>query len=105
MNRRLSYLSGKEIKKAYHSKVKELFPDDLNAHDNFQRLETSYEIFTKYRQMMCDLEERERAAFASDSRGKSSMQRESSTGWWFGEVEDVVIRTSANISILCYSFI
>lgn len=92
-------LSEKEIKKAYRSKAKELHPDkrpdDPNAHDNFQRVQTSYEILkdgkarvgfddslrvqhvklrrqsqqnTKRRKMMSDLEERERAAFASDSR-------------------------------------
>lgn len=102
-----SKLSSKEIKKAYHSKSLELHPDkrpdDPNAHENFQKLKTSYEILkdengrrafddllrvrrekvlrqsqqsSKRRKMMSDLEERERAAFASDSRGKDRDEEE-----------------------------
>ncbi|XP_027087792.1 uncharacterized protein [Coffea arabica] len=90
-------LSEKEISKAYRLKALELHPDkrpdDPNAHANFQKLKTSYEILkdekarklfddlvrirkekiqrqsqqdTKRRKMMSDLEERERAAFAVD---------------------------------------
>lgn len=90
-------LSEKEISKAYRSKALELHPDkrpdDPNAHANFQKLKTSYEILkdekarklfddllrvrkekiqrqsqrdTKRRKMMSDLEERERTAFAVD---------------------------------------
>ncbi|CAK9154036.1 unnamed protein product, partial [Ilex paraguariensis] len=90
-------LSEKEISKAYKLKALELHPDkrpdDPNAHANFQKLKTSYEILkdekarklfddllrvkrekvqresqhdSKRRKMMSDLEERERAAFASD---------------------------------------
>lgn len=100
-------LSEKEINKAYRSKAKELHPDkrpdDPNAHDNFQRFKTSYDILqdgnarvgfddllrfkceklmqqsqqnTKRRKMMSDLEERERAAFASDSRAKCCDEEE-----------------------------
>ncbi|KAF8377772.1 hypothetical protein HHK36_031157 [Tetracentron sinense] len=90
-------LTVKEISKAYKSKALELHPDkrlnDPNAHANFQKLKSSYEILkdekarklfddlirikrdhhrrqsqynTKRRKMMSDLEERERAAFAPD---------------------------------------
>ncbi|KAL2537807.1 DNAJ heat shock N-terminal domain-containing protein [Forsythia ovata] len=90
-------LSEKEIKKAYRLKALELHPDkrpdDPNAHDNFQKLTTSYAILndekarkllddllrvkrekfqrqsqqdSKRRKMMSDLEERERNAFAPD---------------------------------------
>lgn len=102
-----SKLSEKEIKKAYHSKSLELHPDkrpdDPNAHENFQKLKTSYEILkdqkarlafddllrvkrekalrqlqhsSKRRKMMSDLEERERAAFGLDSRGKDTDEEE-----------------------------
>lgn len=90
-------LTEKEISKAYRLKALELHPDkrpdDPNAHANFQKLKTSYEILkdekarklfddlirvrkeklqrqsrhdTKRQKMMSDLEERERAAFAVD---------------------------------------
>lgn len=103
-----SKLSQKEIKKAYHSKSLELHPDkrpdDPNAHENFQKLKTSYEILrdqkarlvfddllrvkrekvlrqsqhsSKRRKMMSDLEERERAAaFGSESNGKDRDEEE-----------------------------
>lgn len=78
-------------------------PDDPNAHDNFQKLKNSYEILkdekarvifddllrvkrekvlrqsqqnSKRRKMMSDLEERERAAFAADSSGKTRDEEE-----------------------------
>lgn len=90
-------LTEKEISKAYRIKALELHPDkrpdDPNAHENFQRLKTSYEILkdekarklfddllkvkreqqrrhserdVRKRKMVSDLEERERAAFAPD---------------------------------------
>ncbi|KAF8406658.1 hypothetical protein HHK36_008748 [Tetracentron sinense] len=95
-------LTEKEISKAYKSKALELHPDkrpdDPNAHSNFQKLKSSYEILkddkarklfddllrikrdhqvrrsqydSKRRKMMSDLEERERAALASDSIEKA----------------------------------
>ncbi|KAL8116110.1 uncharacterized protein LOC141671949 [Apium graveolens] len=102
-----SKLSQQEIKKAYFAKSLVLHPDkrpdDPNAHENFQKLKTSYEILkdekgrlafddllrvkrekalrqsqhsTKRRKMMSDLEERERAAFASESGGKDRDEEE-----------------------------
>lgn len=90
-------LTEKEISKAYRSKALELHPDkrpdDPNAHINFQKLKTSYEVLKdekarklfddllrvkrdkvkrqsqqdlKRRKMMSDLEERERAAYDAD---------------------------------------
>ncbi|CAA0831182.1 DNAJ heat shock N-terminal domain-containing protein [Striga hermonthica] len=90
-------LTDQEINKAYRSKARELHPDkrrdDPNAHANFLKLQTSYEVLkdekarklfddllrvkreklirqgqqdSKRRKMMSDLEERERSAFAVD---------------------------------------
>ncbi|KAL3843338.1 hypothetical protein ACJIZ3_000741 [Penstemon smallii] len=90
-------LSEQEINKAYRSKARELHPDkrpdDPNAHANFVKLQTSYEVLknekarklfddllqmkreklqrqgqqdSKRRKMMSDLEERERSAFSVD---------------------------------------
>ncbi|XP_010256338.1 PREDICTED: dnaJ homolog subfamily C member 17-like [Nelumbo nucifera] len=95
-------LTEKEISKAYKIKALELHPDkrrnDPNAHVNFQKLKSSYEILkdekarklfddllrikrdqnlrqsqlsAKRRKMMDDLEERERAAFAPDPAAKA----------------------------------
>ncbi|CAH9075232.1 unnamed protein product [Cuscuta epithymum] len=92
-----SKLSEKEISKAYRSKALELHPDkrpdDPNAHINFQKLKTSYEILkdekarklfddllrvkqekskrqshqdAKRQKMMSDLDARERSAFRTD---------------------------------------
>ncbi|KAM7479469.1 hypothetical protein LguiA_027682 [Lonicera macranthoides] len=100
-------LSDKDISKAYRSKALELHPDkrldDPNAHENFQKLKTSYEILkdekarklfddllrvkrekvqrrsqqdSKRRKMMSDLEERERAAFAPDPGTESRHEEE-----------------------------
>lgn len=100
-------LSDKEISKAYRLKALELHPDkrpdDPNAHANFQKLKTSYEILkdekarklfddlirvrkekvqrqsrqdTKRRKMMSDLEERERAAFAVDTELRAREEEE-----------------------------
>lgn len=100
-------LSEKEISKAYRSKALELHPDkrlnDPNAHENFQKLKTSYEILkdekarklfddllrvkreklqrqsqqnSKRRKMMSDLEERERAAFSPDPTTKARDEEE-----------------------------
>nr|GMD42730.1 DnaJ homolog subfamily C member 17 [Ipomoea batatas] len=100
-------LSEKEISKAYRLKALELHPDkrpdDRNAHANFQRLKTSYEVLkdekarklfddllrvkrdkirrqsqhdTKRRKMMSDLEERERASFEPDARAKAQDEEE-----------------------------
>ncbi|XP_057966411.1 uncharacterized protein LOC131156614 [Malania oleifera] len=100
-------LSEKEIKTAYRSKALELHPDkrpdDPNAHANFQKLKSSYEILkdakarklfddllrvkreqqhrqtqydSKRRKMVSDLEERERAAFAPDPIAKSREEEE-----------------------------
>lgn len=100
-------LNEKEISKAYRSKALELHPDkrpdDPNAHANFQKLKTSYEILkdekarklfddlirvrkeklqrqsqqdTKRRKMMSDLEERERAAFAVDTSLRARQEEE-----------------------------
>lgn len=100
-------LSEKEISKAYRAKALELHPDkrldDPNAHANFQKLKTSYEILkdekarklfddllrvkreqllrrsqqdSKRRKMVSDLEERERAAFAPDSAAKAKNEEE-----------------------------
>ncbi|XP_073124794.1 uncharacterized protein [Henckelia pumila] len=90
-------LSEQEINKAYRSKARELHPDkrrdDPNAHANFLKLQTSYEVLkdekarklfddllrvkreklhrqrqhdSKRQKMMSDLEERERSFFAAD---------------------------------------
>ncbi|KDP39310.1 hypothetical protein JCGZ_01067 [Jatropha curcas] len=95
-------LTEKEISRAYKSKALELHPDkrpdDPNAHDNFQKLKSSYEILkdekarklfddllrvkreryvrdsqrdAKRQKMVSDLEERERAAFAPDPAAKA----------------------------------
>ncbi|KAK2665632.1 hypothetical protein Ddye_004206 [Dipteronia dyeriana] len=100
-------LTEKEISKAYKLKALELHPDkrpdDPNAHDNFQKLKSSYEILkdekarklfddlikikhekqqrqsqhdSKKRKMMSDLEERERAAFAPDPSAKARKEEE-----------------------------
>ncbi|KAI9180503.1 hypothetical protein LWI28_005456 [Acer negundo] len=100
-------LTEKEISKAYKLKALELHPDkrpdDPNAHDNFQKLKSSYEILkdekarklfddlikikrekqqrqsqqdSKKRKMMSDLEERERAAFAPDPSVKARKEEE-----------------------------
>ncbi|KAI4375662.1 hypothetical protein MLD38_013509 [Melastoma candidum] len=98
-------LSEKEISKAYRAKALELHPDkrpdDLNAHANFQKLKSSYEILkddkarklfddllrvkadqqrrqlqkdAKRRRMVSDLEERERAAFETDPAVKAELE-------------------------------
>ncbi|XP_073292796.1 uncharacterized protein [Primulina huaijiensis] len=90
-------LSEQEINKAYRSKARELHPDkrrdDPNAHADFLKLQTSYEVLkdekarklfddllrvkreklqrqrqhdSKRQKMMSDLEERERSAFVAD---------------------------------------
>ncbi|KAK8476811.1 hypothetical protein V6N13_115213 [Hibiscus sabdariffa] len=90
-------LTTKEITKAYREKARDLHPDkrkdDPNAHENFIKLKSSYEILvddkarklfddllrvkreqqrrfaqqdSKRRKMMSDLEDRERASFATD---------------------------------------
>ncbi|KAK8625211.1 hypothetical protein V6N13_090086 [Hibiscus sabdariffa] len=90
-------LTTKEITKAYREKARDLHPDkrkdDPNAHANFIKLKSSYEILvdekarklfddllrvkleqqlrfaqqdSKRRKMMSDLEDRERASFAPD---------------------------------------
>ncbi|KAA8535968.1 hypothetical protein F0562_028446 [Nyssa sinensis] len=95
------------ISRAYRSKALELHPDkrpdDPNAHANFQKLKTSYEILkdekarklfddllrikrdrlhrqsqhdTKRRKMMSDLDERERAAFAPDPTTRAREEEE-----------------------------
>ncbi|KAL5791293.1 hypothetical protein ACOSQ2_006181 [Xanthoceras sorbifolium] len=100
-------LSEKEISKAYKFKALELHPDkrpdDPNAHANFQKLKSSYEILkdekarklfddllkikrekqqrqsqqdSKKRKMVSDLEERERAAFAPDPGVKTRQEEE-----------------------------
>lgn len=100
-------LTEKEISKAYKLKALELHPDkrpdDPNAHSNFQKLKTSYEILKdekarklfddllrvkreqqrrlserdgKRRKMVSDLEERERAAFAPDPSVKAREEEE-----------------------------
>ncbi|KAH7574824.1 hypothetical protein JRO89_XS02G0009300 [Xanthoceras sorbifolium] len=100
-------LSEKEISKAYKFKALELHPDkrpdDPNAHANFQKLKSSYEILkdekarklfddllkikrekqqrqsqqdSKKRKMVSDLEERERAAFAPDPGVKARQEEE-----------------------------
>lgn len=100
-------LTEKEISKAYKWKALELHPDkrpdDPDAHDNFQKLKSSYEILKdekarklfddllkikrekqqrqsqqdgKRRKMMSDLEERERAAFAPDPAVKARQEEE-----------------------------
>ncbi|XP_043714382.1 dnaJ homolog subfamily C member 17 isoform X1 [Telopea speciosissima] len=100
-------LTEKEISKAYKFKALELHPDkrpnDPNAHTEFQKLKTSYEILkdekarklfddllqirrdqrlrqsqydAKRRKLMSDLEERERAAFAPDPAAKAREEEE-----------------------------
>lgn len=100
-------LSEKEISKAYKWKALELHPDkrldDPNAHANFQKLKSSYEILKdekarklfddllrvkrekqrrelqsdgKRRKMVSDLEERERSAFGPDPAGKARKEEE-----------------------------
>ncbi|KAF7810759.1 dnaJ-like protein subfamily C member 17 [Senna tora] len=100
-------LTDKEISKAYKLKALELHPDkrpdDPNAHSNFQKLKTSYEILKdekarklfddllrvkreqqrrlserdgKRRKMVSDLEERERASFAPDPSVKAREEEE-----------------------------
>lgn len=100
-------LTEKEISRAYKAKALELHPDkrpdDPNAHDNFQKLKSSYEILKdekarklfddllrvkreqfrrqserdgKRRKMVSDLEERERAAFAPDPAAKAQEEEE-----------------------------
>ncbi|KAF2288946.1 hypothetical protein GH714_022963 [Hevea brasiliensis] len=95
-------LTQKEISKAYKLKALELHPDkrpdDPNAHANFQKLKSSYEILkdekarklfddllrvkreryvrasqkdAKRQKMVSDLEERERAAFAPDPAARA----------------------------------
>ncbi|KAL3730903.1 hypothetical protein ACJRO7_027860 [Eucalyptus globulus] len=100
-------LSEKEISKGYRAKALELHPDkrpdDPDAHANFQKLKSSYEILkdekarklfddllrikreqvlrrsqqdSKRRKMVSDLEERERAAFAPDPASKAKHEEE-----------------------------
>ncbi|KAI4297799.1 hypothetical protein L6164_037665 [Bauhinia variegata] len=100
-------LTEKEISKAYKLKALELHPDkrpdDPNAHSNFHKLKTSYEILKdekarklfddllrvkrqqqrrqaerdgKRRRMVSDLEERERAAFTPDPSVKEQEEEE-----------------------------
>ncbi|XP_044489389.1 dnaJ homolog subfamily C member 17-like isoform X2 [Mangifera indica] len=100
-------LSEKEISKAYKLKALELHPDkrpdDPDAHANFQKLKSSYEILKdekarklfddllkikrekekrlvqqdgRKRKMRSDLEERERAAFAPDPTVKARQEEE-----------------------------
>ncbi|OWM83975.1 dnaJ homolog subfamily C member 17 [Punica granatum] len=100
-------LSEKQISKAYRAKALELHPDkrldDPDAHANFQRLKTSYELLkdekarklfddllrlkrererrqtqqdSKRRKMVSDLEERERAAFAPDPSTSARQEEE-----------------------------
>ncbi|KAK4405372.1 DnaJsubfamily C member 10 [Sesamum angolense] len=100
-------LSEQEISKAYRSKARELHPDkrpdDPNAHADFLKLQTSYEVLrdekarklfddllrvkrekvhrqgqqdSKRRKMMSDLEERERSAFAVDPNMKAREEEE-----------------------------
>ncbi|KAJ7967126.1 DnaJ-like subfamily C member 17 [Quillaja saponaria] len=100
-------LTEKHISKAYKLKALELHPDkrpdDPDAHANFQKLKTSYEILkdekarklfddllrvkreqhrrqserdVKRRKMVSDLEEKERAAFAPDPYSKEREEEE-----------------------------
>ncbi|CAM8974298.1 unnamed protein product [Rhodiola kirilowii] len=102
-----SKLTDKEISKAYKLKALELHPDkrpdDPNAHDNFQKLKSSYEILkdekarklfddllrvkrererrqyqsdSKRRRMVSDLEERERSSFVPDPATKARDEEE-----------------------------
>ncbi|GER34472.1 DNAJ heat shock N-terminal domain-containing protein [Striga asiatica] len=102
-----SKLTDQEINKAYRSKARELHPDkrrdDPNAHANFLKLQTSYEVLkdekarklfddllrvkreklkrqgqqdSKRRKMMSDLEERERSAFAVDPTVRAREEEE-----------------------------
>ncbi|KHG17547.1 DnaJ subfamily C member 17 [Gossypium arboreum] len=100
-------LTQKEITKAYREKARDLHPDkrkdDPNAHENFIKLKSSYEILvdekarklfddllrvkreqqrrfaqqdSKRRKMMSDLEDRERASFAPDPAMKAKEEEE-----------------------------
>ncbi|XVE93903.1 hypothetical protein REPUB_Repub01dG0234500 [Reevesia pubescens] len=100
-------LTPKEITKAYREKARDLHPDkrkdDPNAHENFIKLKSSYEILidekarklfddllrvkreqqrrfaqqdSKRRKMMSDLEDRERASFAPDPSMKAKEEEE-----------------------------
>lgn len=100
-------LTQKEITKAYREKARDLHPDkrkdDPNAHENFIKLKSSYEILvdekarklfddllrvkreqqrrfaqqdSKRRKMMSDLEDRERASFAADPAMKAKEEEE-----------------------------
>ncbi|XVF00845.1 hypothetical protein REPUB_Repub04eG0037100 [Reevesia pubescens] len=100
-------LTPKEITKAYREKARDLHPDkrkdDPNAHENFIKLKSSYEILidekarklfddllrvkrdqqrrfaqqdSKRRKMMSDLEDRERASFAPDPTVKAKEEEE-----------------------------
>ncbi|XVE48819.1 hypothetical protein DITRI_Ditri01bG0033000 [Diplodiscus trichospermus] len=100
-------LTTKEITKAYREKARDLHPDkrkdDPNAHENFIKLKSSYEILidekarklfddllrvkreqqrrfaqqdSKRRKMMSDLEDRERASFAPDPSVKAKEEEE-----------------------------
>ncbi|KAK6253886.1 hypothetical protein QUC31_015606 [Theobroma cacao] len=100
-------LTPKEITKAYREKARDLHPDkrkdDPNAHENFIKLKSSYEILidekarklfddllrvkrdqqrrfaqqdSKRRKMMSDLEDRERASFAPDPSVKAKAEEE-----------------------------
>ncbi|GAA0152994.1 chaperone [Lithospermum erythrorhizon] len=100
-------LTDKDITKGYRQKALELHPDkrrdDPNAHENFQKLKTSYEVLkdekarklfddllkikrekvlrqsqqdSKRRKKMSDLEERERSAFSPDFSGRHQNEEE-----------------------------
>ncbi|XWS67705.1 hypothetical protein CRYUN_Cryun04dG0028900 [Craigia yunnanensis] len=100
-------LTPKEITKAYREKARDLHPDkrkdDPNAHENFIKLKSSYEILidekarrlfddllrvkrdqqrrfaqqdSKRRKMVSDLEDRERASFAPDPSVKAKEEEE-----------------------------
>ncbi|XP_022748498.1 dnaJ homolog subfamily C member 17-like [Durio zibethinus] len=100
-------LTTKEITKAYREKARDLHPDkrkdDPNAHENFIKLKSSYEILvdekarklfddllrvkrdqqrrfaqqdSKRRKMMSDLDDRERASFAPDPIVKAKEEEE-----------------------------
>lgn len=100
-------LTDKEISKAYKQKALELHPDkrpdDPNAHDNFQKLKSSYEVLkddtarklfdellwvrrekqhrdkqfeAKRRRMVSDLEKRERESFAAPDPERKAREEE-----------------------------
>ncbi|GER35905.1 DNAJ heat shock N-terminal domain-containing protein, partial [Striga asiatica] len=100
-------LTDQEINKAYRSKARELHPNkrpnDPNAHANFLKLQTSYEVLkdekarklfdellrvkkeklnrkgqqdSKRRKMMSDLEERERSVFSVDPTVRAREEEE-----------------------------